>query len=302
VEGSSALDALFPHDYSQGNANLASQSSVEIVAFSHSHTGKVRKDNQDAIKLCDYTKDYPVDIGYVFGIADGMGGYAHGGVASTIALQTFFETFYEANGAAPQQKIKIGIQNANLTVYQTAQRMAAGRMGTTLTVVNLVGRRLHIGHVGDSRAYLIRKNVSTLLTTDHTRVGELVRMKLLAPEKIRTHSQRSVLERSLGIGLFVQPDIFSIPVQEQDIIMLCTDGLWSVIEDQEFADLINKAESLEVLCPRLIDLAMDRESDDNLSIVLISLNKLLPDAAPGKTGTGKLKKILKRFSLSKNKK
>jgi protein phosphatase len=278
---------------------LTSQSSVEIIAFSHSHTGKVRKDNQDAVKLCDSAKEYPAHIGHVFGIADGMGGYAHGGVASTLALQTFFETFYAAADAAPAQRIKVGLQNANLHVYQTAQRMAAGRMGTTLTVINVVGQRLHIGHVGDSRAYLIRDGKTQLLTNDHTRVGELVRMKLLAPEKIRTHSQRSILERSLGIGLFVQPDIFSVPVQEKDILVLCTDGVWSVIEDTEFSEIISSGLNPEILCSRLIDLAMDRESDDNLSIAIIYLNKLVPTPLDANSQQKKISKLFNKFKLKK---
>ncbi|MGA9406608.1 MAG: protein phosphatase 2C domain-containing protein, partial [Bacteroidota bacterium] len=185
---------------------------VEIKSYSYTHVGKVREDNQDAVRLCNPIDELTLADGHLYGIADGMGGYAHGGVASTLALETFFETFYAANGVSPSQKLRVGIQNANLSVYQAAQRLKAGRMGTTLTAVNIVGRKLHIAHIGDSRAYLIRNHKSTCLTNDHTQVGELVRMKVLSPEKVRTHSQRSKLEKCLGMELFVQPDIFQVPV------------------------------------------------------------------------------------------
>lgn len=253
---------------------MTATESVEIESYSLTHVGKVREDNQDAVRLCDPNDDFTTADGHLYGVADGMGGYAHGGVASSLALETFFETFYATNGLSPLQKIRVSIQNANLSVYQTAQRMRAGRMGTTLTAVNIIGRDLYVGHVGDSRAYLIRGNKATCLTDDHTRVGELVRMHVLASEKVRTHSQRSVLSKCLGLELFVQPDIFKVPAQNDDKIILCTDGVWSVIEDDEFANLTNAAKNPESLSKQIVELAMERNSDDNLSIVVLYLHRL----------------------------
>ncbi len=248
--------------------------SVQINSYGLTHIGKIREDNQDAFRLCDPNDDFTNSHGHLYGIADGMGGYAHGGIASSTALETFFETFYSANGAAITQKIRVGMQNANLSVYQAAQRMGAGRMGTTLTAVNIIGKHLFIGHIGDSRAYLIRNNEAKCLTNDHTQVGELVRMKILSPEKIRTHSQRSVLNKSLGLNLFIQPDIFRMTLQNNDLLILCTDGIWSVIEDDEFARFTKLSRDTEKLSNLIIDQAMDRDSDDNLSIVVIELNRL----------------------------
>lgn len=247
---------------------------VEINTFSFTHAGKIRADNQDSVLLCRHDNEINNNVGYLYGIADGMGGYAHGGIASSIALETFFETFYEADGASPLQKFKVGIQNANLSVYQKAQQLNSGRMGTTLTTVNIVGHNMYVGHIGDSRAYLIRNNKISCLTNDHTRVGELVRMKILSPDKVRTHNQRSVLDKCLGVSLFVQPDIFKVSVAENDIILLCTDGVWSVIEDNEFAQLSQDINDPEKLAMKIFNLAMERDSDDNLSIVAIYLNHL----------------------------
>lgn len=235
-----------------------------------SHIGIVRADNQDAIRLAsDHSP-----ARRLFAVADGMGGYSHGGVASATALEAFYETFYSDPHANVARLLKRSVDNANLSVFQAAQRLGAVRMGTTLTAVSLVDHQLHVAHVGDSRAYLIRDQRATVLTNDHTHVGDMVRMKVITPDKIRTHSQRSILTKGLGLGLFVQPDISQHPLRDNDRIVLCSDGLWSVIEDHEFAQVSQTAHSAAELSQRLIDLALDRESDDNLSAVVIHLHQL----------------------------
>lgn len=276
------MPALFPSPDCPENIFVPSTEGSDILSYSLSHVGKVRPDNQDAVMLCDPATG-PAS-GYVYAIADGMGGFAHGGIASTLALQTFFDTYYAANGVSPLQRFRVAIQNANLSVYQTAHVLGAGRMGTTLTAVGVIGCSLYVGHIGDSRAYLVREGRTRCLTNDHTRVAELVRMKVLSPTKLRTHSQRSVLNRCLGLELFVQPDVFKIQVQEGDKVILCTDGVWSVIQDEEFGELANLSHDLEDLCHRVFLTAMDRDSDDNLSIVALHFRRLVAGkttAAPG---------------------
>jgi PPM family protein phosphatase len=246
-----------------------------IVAHGRSVTGNVREDNQDAIQICDPDAPLTVDHGPLYAIADGMGGYEHGGLASATALRALWETFYGAtNSTSSPRKLRQGVERANLGVYQTAQRMGAVRMGTTLTAVNLVGNHLHVAHVGDSRLYLIRDGKATCLTNDHTTVGELVRMRVLSPDKVRNHSQRSILNKCLGINLFVQPDITQVIVQQGDVLVLCTDGVWSVIEDDEFASVAANTGDTDSLSQGLIELAMERESDDNASAIAIHIQRL----------------------------
>lgn len=267
---------------------------IEVSGLSN--TGKVREDNQDAIRLCKHDDPLTAANGYLYGIADGMGGYSHGGVASTTALTIFFETFYGSTSKKIGQSMRNAIQSANVGVFQQAQKL--GRMGTTLTAVNLAGNKLHIAHIGDSRAYLIRNGKSSCLTNDHTMVGELVRMRVLSPDKVRTHAQRSKLEKCLGIELFIQPDITEVALVPNDIIILCTDGVWSVIQDDEFASMTESASNLEEVSQRLIDLALERDSDDNVSVIAIHAEKLaeMPVGIDSKRGFGLPQLIRSRFS------
>jgi PPM family protein phosphatase len=264
----------------------------EIESHCLTHIGNVREDNQDSVHIIDRHDELTASYGHLFGVADGMGGYAQGSVASSLALVTLFEAVYSSNGLSIPQKMKQAVQNANLNIYQKARELGVGRMGTTLTAGLLKDNILHIAHVGDSRAYLIREKKSTCLTKDHTRVGELVRMKVLAPEKVRTHNQRSVLNKCLGLDLFVQPDVFEVPVQDGDILIFCSDGVWSVIDDNEFGMLATKAESAEQLNRTIIDLAMKRESDDNVSVVTIILHKVV---SLKKEHSSRFLKSIKRF-------
>jgi protein phosphatase len=265
----------------------------EIESHCLTHIGNVREDNQDSVRIIDQHDELTAAYGYLFGVADGMGGYAQGGVASTLALLTLFEIVYSSNGLSIPQKMKQAVQSANLNVYQKARELGVGRMGTTLTAGLLKGTKLHVAHIGDSRVYLIRGKTSTCLTKDHTRVGELVRMKVLAPDKVRTHSQRSVLSKCLGLDLFVQPDVFEVQVQNGDILIFCSDGVWSVIDDDEFGILASKAVSAEQVNQTFVDLAMERGSDDNVSVVTIILHKLVPEQT---VQSSRFARIIKRFA------
>lgn len=250
----------------------------EIQSGGLSVVGPVRKDNQDAIHISD--RENLIGPGLLFAIADGMGGYAHGGVASLLALEALSNTLAAQNGHTPTPKaLRRAVENANLQVYQKAQQLGAGRMGTTLTAAYILGNRLHLTHVGDSRAYLIRHGGAVCLSADHTAVGDMVRNKLLSPDKIRTHAQRSVLTKAVGISLFIQPDISEHRLQEDDRLVLCSDGVWSVVQDEDFARIASDGSSMEKISRRLIDLAIQNETDDNASVVVFHMKKLIPAPA-----------------------
>lgn len=252
---------------------------LQLAASGHTHVGNIRPENQDAFRVHTATNEHLTEsLGYLYAVADGMGGYQHGGIASAQALETLFDTFYSGNPAKLSQNIRGAVQAANLAVYQTAQRLGA-RMGTTLSAINLYGRQLTLAHIGDSRVYLVRGRKATCLTNDHTAVGELVRMRILSPDKVRTHDRRSVLEKCLGMELFVQPDITQHTLAENDYVILCTDGVWAHVEDDEFAQVTLSVHDPEQISHTLVDLAMERDSDDNLSAVAIHIEQLASDAA-----------------------
>jgi len=241
--------------------------------------GPVREDNQDSIYLS--TGEQADASGLLFAVADGMGGYAHGGVASLLALESFSRTLATQNGAPVPKALQRSIENANLQVYQKAQQLEAGRMGTTLTAAYVLGDILHLAHVGDSRAYLIRNGHAICLTADHTSVGDMVRAKILSPARIRTHAQRSVLTKAIGISLFVQADITKHSLHEGDHLVLCSDGVWSVIEE-DFARVVREQGAVDLISQNLIDLAVQHGTDDNASAVVFHLKKFV--AAPEKYG------------------
>ena len=191
-----------------------SQASPEIECSGLSHIGSVREDNQDAIRLSGET---PAADRRLF-----AHGRWHGRLLAWRHRQPDSRSkhFSKHSTAIPTalvpRRLRRGVDAANLGVYQMAQRLGAVRMGTTLTAVTVVGQQLHLAHVGDSRAYLIRDNRAQCLTNDHTHVGDMVRMKVIPPDKVRTHAQRSILTKGLGLTLFVQPDITQVALQDGD--------------------------------------------------------------------------------------
>jgi serine/threonine protein phosphatase PrpC len=258
----------------------------QIDAGGLTHVGPVREENQDTIRLPDerLPRDGEPGRGLLYALADGMGGHAHGGLASSLALETLYAVFYgQATGSQATESLlkhlRRSVESANLSVYQAAQRIGAGRMGTTLTALHLLGDTLHLAHVGDSRAYLVRAGRATCLTKDHTTVGELVRVKLLSADKVRGHAQRSILNKAVGLGLFVQPDLSTVRLKENDRLVLCSDGVWSVIEDEELARLASEARTAPALSQSLINLALERETDDNVSAIAIHIQRLAPAPA-----------------------
>jgi len=253
----------------------------KIESVGLSEIGPVREDNQDAIRLSDD------EHALLYAIADGMGGYAHGGMASQMALDSFYSTIAGHNRNSISKVMQRGVEIANIRVYQKAQQLNVGRMGTTLTAAYVLGDMLYLAHVGDSRAYLIRDGCAICLTEDHTIVGDMVRSKLIPADKIRTHVQRSILTRSVGLDLFVQPDISQHKLKEGDRLVLCSDGVWSVIEDDELAQITSVSRSVDEASQNLIDVALRHNTDDNASVVVFHIHKLVPVSTEHRTGNRK---------------
>ncbi|MCE1254529.1 MAG: protein phosphatase 2C domain-containing protein [Anaerolineae bacterium] len=266
-------------------------SSSKIESSGITHIGPVREENQDSICLFDNFNHGGASF---FAVADGMGGYSHGKMASNMAIDALCETFKEEDGS-PLQRLTRGVEAANFNIYQVTQKLGVGRMGTTLTAAYLEGRRLTVVHVGDSRLYLLRGKQVTCLTRDHTVVGDLVRMKVLTPDKVRTHAQRSVLTRGVGLAPFVHADITHHMLKEGDRLILCSDGLWSVIEDEELPLLSEQTGEMSTLVNRLLYLAIERGTDDNISAVGVHVQSLSPETQSNRPGWQWFRSLVRPF-------
>jgi protein phosphatase len=220
-----------------------------------SDPGRKRRRNEDS-----YVIDPPL-----FAVADGMGGAQAGEIASKLAASA-------VRSGDPGQLEEL-IQEANRRVHQrSVEDAAASGMGTTLTVAEIVGERVTIGHVGDSRAYLVRDGGLEQLTQDHSLVAELVRSGKLTPEEAEQHPQRSVITRALGTDPDVDVDTFAVEPQPGDLFLLCSDGLTSMVDDRMIERLVEeKRGDLEGLVKALIRAANKGGGEDNITVVAFEI-------------------------------
>jgi protein phosphatase len=239
----------------------------------------VREDNQDTILTVSAPGPEGAPGPMLAALADGMGGYSLGGLASQVTVEAFRLVCEAAGPDLSLKTFKSGFEQANVRVLRETERQRAGRMGATLTAAAVAGRKLLTGHIGDSRLYLVRGRKASLLTTDHSQVGELVRMKALSPDKVRTHARRSILTRSIGMALIAQPDFSEHTLQEGDRLILACDGVWAMIQDEEFGEIGAATGSPHHLSQELVDLAIERGTDDNVSVVSVFIHRLAEQPA-----------------------
>jgi len=223
--------------------------------------GRKRRRNEDS-----FVREPPL-----FAVADGMGGAQAGEVASRLAAAAFRE-FHEADGLNPEERVAAIIQEANRRIYERARSDAqASGMGTTITAALVSGDSVAIGHVGDSRAYRLRGGKLEQLTEDHSLVADLVRSGRLTPEEADAHPQRSVITRALGTDLEVDVDTFTVEAEADDVFVLCSDGLTTMVDDEDIARTVAKVDSLEQATKALVKAANRAGGEDNVTVVLFRL-------------------------------
>jgi protein phosphatase len=241
-----------------------------VETICQSDTGRQRRENEDSAYAASP----------LFVVADGMGGAQAGEVASRIAIETF-QGGLEGDGS-PEERLAERVRTANRVIHDRS-RTEAGRegMGTTLTAAYVDDSQLAIAHVGDSRAYLFRDGQLSRLTQDHSLVDELVRRGKLTEEQAAEHPQRSIITRALGPEPDVEVDTFTYPVKAGDVLLLCSDGLTSMISEQDVARVLASTEDLDEAARALIQAANDAGGRDNITVVLFRLEEVgaSPDGA-----------------------
>jgi serine/threonine protein phosphatase PrpC len=230
-------------------------------------TGLQRRANEDSLLVRSP----------LFVVADGMGGAQAGEVASSVAVETFRDGLH--NGADPESSLLMQVEQANSRINELSHlRVEHAGMGTTITAVHVGEQDVSIAHVGDSRAYCLRDGELLRLTDDHSLVDELIRQGKLTPEEAEEHPQRSVITRALGPEATVEVDVRSFRGRPQDVYLLCSDGLTTMLGEEELLDLLSAHARLRDAGEALIAAANAAGGKDNITVVLFRLEEVLAEA------------------------
>lgn len=252
--------------------NTITKPGVEIAALTD--VGRQRENNEDSYLYWEpRSEEEFLRKGRLAVIADGMGGYEGGQEASRLAVETV-RHYYDANFLSPQKTLIQALETAHTTIQRYAgENPRFHGMGTTCTALSMVGRQLYFSHIGDSRLYLVRADSISRLTRDHSYVGRLVENGIVRSEDAESHPQRHILTAALGSGRDVLPDTPEHPIQleQGDTLLLCTDGLWSLVADLDLARVM-RSHTPEESCAELVKMALDRGGPDNITLVILRLS------------------------------
>ena len=240
-----------------------------IKAYAKSDKGKVREINEDYFYISTSLDEVQLYI-----LADGMGGYNGGEIASSLAVQSaknyiennFKET--EKDRDSIIQLLGSSMEYANMVVYEKAKENPELQgMGTTLEICLIYNNKVYIGHVGDSRIYRIRKQFIRKLTQDHSYVQKLVKEGTITNEQAAHHPQKNMLMKALGCNAFLEPDVMVKGFLKDDILIICSDGLTNLVDQQTIYEMASK--NIEQATKDLVNLANDRGGYDNITVIVI---------------------------------
>lgn len=242
-------------------------------------TGRKRRRNEDAYVLAPP----------LFAVADGMGGAQAGEIASKLAAAALEDT--DPGRLAGPEKVASLIQEANRRVHErSSSDPATSGMGTTMTVALVEDGGVVIGHVGDSRAYLVRGREIEQLTEDHSLVNELLKSGKLSPEEAETHPQRSVITRAVGTDPDVDVDSFIVEPQDGDVFLICSDGLTDMVDDGVILETVEQHRgNLDRMTKQLVTAANKGGGEDNITVVAFSIGER--ESAPGLGDTATMQAV-----------
>lgn len=232
--------------------------------------GEVRDRNQDAYFISS-DKTCPLFI-----IADGMGGHKAGEIASGMVIE-IMKTQLKEELKKPiskdddiKSKIRDSISIANQKIYKKSlEDEKFSGMGTTVTLAYERDNRIYIGHVGDSRAYILRENIFEQLTRDHSLVEELMRNGSISKEEAKNHPQRNIITRAVGTSYDIEVDLIVKERYKDDIFLLCSDGLSNMLTDDEIKEILLNSWSMGKACEDLVNLSKDKGGFDNITVLAI---------------------------------
>ncbi len=282
---------VVPDPLAQGRKEaqeLASPQEVDLVAVKLSDTGRVRPHNEDYVDF--FVPPDPQQRarkGAIYLVADGMGGHQAGEVASRGAVELAIRGYYDDPSRDVGKSLVRAIQAANQQLHAQAQAdQSKSGMGTTLVAAVVLGRKVYVANVGDSRAYLINNKNITQITEDHSWVEEQVRAGLLTHEQAKKHPQRNLVTRALGSKPAVDVDLFEGEISKGDTLLLCSDGLTGRVDDREVAAIVRQHPPHEAT-RILVDTANERGGNDNITVLIVSTEAAAvvapaPAAPPGR--------------------
>jgi len=238
-----------------------------LKSYGITDIGLSRKYNQDYTLECDE----PIgNLENLYVVCDGLGGHNAGEYASSTAAENFFDFVEFSESKMPLSIFKEAVLKTNRIVYDAGQEPAYQGMASTLVGVTVAGNIAYVVNVGDSRAYVIGPNEITQITWDHSYVAELVREGQITKDEARFHKKNNVITRAIGAEISVKPDFFQVVLEEDEILLVCTDGLYNMVSDMTIKSVVNSHNTLKAKAQRLIDLANEAGGKDNIAVVLIS--------------------------------
>ena len=238
-----------------------------LKTFSITDIGRRRKINQDYV----YTSEEPVgNLPNLFIVADGMGGHKAGDYASKVTVEIMQQEVANSLEKNPTLILKKAIETANEVIRRcAAENPDLEGMGTTVVAATCMGHYLQIANVGDSRLYIVNKKEIRQITRDHSLVEEMVRMGGLDRAGARNHPDKNIITRAVGANNVIEPDFFTVELKEGDIVLMCSDGLTNMLEDEEIRMLLGGARDIVEKAVELVEAANENGGRDNISVILL---------------------------------
>lgn len=237
-----------------------------MKTFSITDTGVARDMNQDYFFATDTNLG---NLPNLFIVADGMGGHKAGDYASRHTIERTVASISRNSSDEPVTIIQEAISKANeLLVAESNEDETKSGMGTTLVIATLIGNKLIVANVGDSRLYVIGNTVRQI-TRDHSLVDEMVRLGEIDPSEARLHPDKNIITRAIGAQKNVKADFFEVELAKDDYVLMCTDGLTNMVKDEEILDIVRINKEPEAIAEKLVKLANDNGGRDNITVTII---------------------------------